>query len=241
MTFKLIPAIDILDGQLVRLRQGNYDQKTTYTKTPLDIAHYYQTLGLKHIHIVDLNGAVDGQLTNLSVISEIINSTNLSIQVGGGVRSFTHVETLLSTGVNAVIIGSLFIKDFDLTKKIINHFPNQIIAGLDIIDGELMTHGWTQASQKSLVDMLTEINDLPIHSVVTTDISKDGMMTGPNLSLYKTMNDLSSHPIIASGGVSSISDIHQLKNLSLPFLSGCIVGKAIIEGHITPQDVSDFL
>ena len=240
-SFSLIPAIDIIDGQLVRLYKGDYSKKTNYESTPLEMAKYYQSIGLNYIHIVDLNGAKDGYLSNLKTISEIAKLSNIQIQVGGGVRSIEHVKTLLNAGVGAVIIGSLFVHNFDLAAKITNAFPDRIIAGLDVINGNLASHGWTQESNHSIYDFLNLLRDLPLHSIVTTDISKDGTFEGVNLSLYQTMSNKTPHSIIASGGVSTISDLTHLKGLNLVNISGCIVGKAIIEGKISQDDVRLFL
>ena len=131
---KLIPAIDIIDGKLVRLYKGDYDQKTEYDRSPYDMALYYQSLGLNHIHVVDLNGAVDGRLTNLSVIKRVASIDGLTIQVGGGVRTSDHIKALLDAGVNYVILGSLLVNDFKLGAELFTSFPNQLIAGLDILN-----------------------------------------------------------------------------------------------------------
>ena len=241
MMFRLIPAIDIIDGGLVRLYKGDYDQVTEYDMTPVEMALYYQSLGFTYVHVVDLNGAKDGQLVNLDVIRSIAEIPNLSIQVGGGVRSLDHVEMLLDCGVSAVIVGSLFVKDFDLAVRMVHHFPDHIIAGLDILNGRLASHGWTEHSSIELNDFLNRLDDLPLHSIVTTDISKDGTFEGPNVQLYNDMSSISQHNIIASGGVSNISDVQELKQLNIKNIVGCIVGKAIIEGKITQNDVKDFI
>ena len=239
MKFKLIPAIDIIDHQLVRLFKGDYNQKTNYSNTPLDMALYYKDLGISYIHIVDLNGAKDGELTNLSTIKEIIDVTGLDVQVGGGVRSLDHVEQLFSIGVAAVIIGSMLVKDFDLISTIIQSYPQKIIAGLDVQGDYIATHGWTETSSLSLDEMLKKLAPLPLHSIVTTDIQKDGTFLGPNISLYESMSKKTAHPIIASGGVSDIRDLYHIKELGIA--SGCIIGKAIIEGRVTDSDVHEFL
>ena len=237
MSFQLIPAIDILDGQLVRLYKGQYDQATQYLQTPVDMAMYYQSLGLNRIHVVDLNGAKDGALVNQSVIQRIANIPGITLQVGGGVRHMDHIDALLSYGVSAVIIGSLFVSNLELAIACIHQYPHQIIAGLDIQNDYLATHGWIETSQVSLLDMLSTLSAHPIQSIITTDIQKDGTMQGPNVSLYQQMATATSHPIIASGGVSAIDDVRQLQQLNLPNLHGCIVGRAIIEGHISPEDI----
>ena len=241
MPFSLIPAIDIIDGGLVRLVQGDYNRVTSYDISVIDIAHQYVSMGLKYIHVVDLNGAKDGDLINLSVIKEIASLPDVDIQVGGGIRSRRHVELLLEAGASAVIIGSLFVQDTDLALQIVDEFPGHVIAGLDIINGCLATHGWTQTTETSLDEMIHQLSNVKLHSIVTTDISKDGTFDGLNMALYERMSTLSSHSIIASGGVSQIDDVIELRAMNLPKLSGCIVGKAIIEGRISASDIARFL
>jgi phosphoribosylformimino-5-aminoimidazole carboxamide ribotide isomerase len=241
MSFRLIPAIDIIDGGLVRLYKGDYAQQTSYTTTPLEMALVYQEMGLDYIHIVDLNGAKDGDLTNLNTIRQIVEETGLTVQVGGGVRNVHHVETLLNVGVSAVIIGSLFVKNLDLALDIVQKFPNQIIAGLDIQGDCIASHGWTETSTITLDYILSILNQEKLHSIVTTDIQKDGTFEGPNVALYKQMANKTYHSIVASGGVASINDVIALKHLTLTNVVGCIVGKAIIEGKITKDDVLSIL
>ena len=241
MTFSILPAIDIIDGGLVRLFKGNYQQVTRYEKSPYDMAIYYQSLGLNHIHVVDLNGAKDGRLTNLNVIRSIASIPNMTVQVGGGVRSQQHVDALLDTGVSAVIVGSLIAQDFESAALIMNTNPNRVIAGIDLIDGKLATHGWLEKSDIKIDDLMTQLSDFPLHSIISTDISRDGTFSGPNIDLYRSLATLTDHSIIASGGVSSISDIAELKDLNITNLNGCIVGKAIIEGKICKDDVNSFL
>jgi len=239
--FSLIPAIDIIDQQLVRLTKGDYNQVTTYDMLPIEMAFHYQSLGFNYIHVVDLNGAKDGALINLDVIRSIASISGLTVQVGGGIRSKEHIALLLNSGVSFVILGSLLVQDFNLSKDLIHSFPEQVIAGLDIIDGNLATHGWLEQSSVHIEDMVRELDSLPIHSIVSTDISKDGTFEGLNLQLYQQLSTLTKHSIIASGGVSSISDVIQLRDMSIPNVTGCIVGKAIIEEKISAIDVKQFL
>ena len=240
MTFKIIPAIDIIDGNLVRLYKGDYDMVTSYEQTPKEMALYYQSLGLNYIHVVDLNGAKDGDLINLDVIRSIAELPNIQIQVGGGIRTPDHIQLLLDAGVSAVIIGSMFVQDFTLASQLTTQYPNQVIAGLDILHNKLASHGWTKSSSMTIDDMLKSLVDLPLHSIVSTDISKDGTFEGLNYDFYQRLSDLSSHPIIASGGVSTIDDVINLRNLNLPNMNGCIVGKAIIEGRLSKSDIENF-
>ena len=240
MSLQIIPAIDIIDTQLVRLYQGQYDQVTTYANTPLDMAKQYQDMGLNHIHIVDLNGAKDGTLVNLKTIEAISRIPNISIQVGGGIRTKEHIQRLLDIGVKGLIVGSMFVDQFKKASEYVQLFPNQIIAGLDVYNNCLATHGWTDHSSIQINEFLNQLNALPIQSIVTTDIQKDGTFNGPNIQLYQNMAKHTKHPIIASGGVSSIQDLYQLEDAAIAPLKGCIVGKAMIEGKITQQELMAF-
>jgi phosphoribosylformimino-5-aminoimidazole carboxamide ribotide isomerase len=235
--FRLIPAIDILNKQLVRLKQGDYNQATFYSQSPVEMAHHYQSMGFNYIHVVDLNGAKDGDLVNLGTIQRLAEIPDIQIQVGGGVRTLTHVDKLVQAGVSAVIIGSLFVQNFELACSIIEAYPNQIIAGLDVLNGKLATHGWVKDSNMPIEDMMNKLSKFPLHSIVSTDISKDGTFNGLNLGLYERISKISSHPIIASGGVCSVNDIRLLKQINHARINGCIVGKAIIEGRISQQDI----
>jgi phosphoribosylformimino-5-aminoimidazole carboxamide ribotide isomerase len=238
MSIAIVPAIDIIDGQLVRLREGRYDAVTTYPTHPVDMAKRYRDdYGLTHIHIVDLNGAVDGQLTNLSTIQAIANLPNISVQVGGGVRHMNHCRQLVDSGVDAVIIGSLIASNFATFTTCVTTFPDRIIAGLDIKNDCLAVSGWTTETQLGIPDLATALNALPLHSIISTDIARDGTFGGLNLDLYTTLSDACRHRIIASGGVASIEDIMALRALNRPNIVGCIVGKAIIEGRITADDI----
>ena len=238
---QLIPAIDIIDGQLVRLVQGDYNQKTVYAESPKQMAAYYQSIGLSHIHVVDLNGATDGTLVNLSVIESILEIPNITIQVGGGIRSIDHANALFDCGVSQIIIGSLLIDNFTEAANIINSYPNQVIAGLDIKDNHIATHGWKTIAPVTIAELFSQLDPLPIHSIITTDISRDGTFSGANAELYQSLAPKTGHNLIASGGVDSIDNIYLLKNLDIPNLSACVVGKAIIEEKISSKQIQEFL
>lgn len=240
MTFQLIPAIDIIQKRLVRLYKGQYDHATQYDRSPLDMALHYESMGLRHLHVVDLDGAKDGDLVNQDTIESIVLKTTMTVQIGGGIRTMDHAAAWLDMGVSAVILGSLVVHDFDAAVRIIHRYPQRIIVGLDVNDGRIATHGWQHVSDVSLADMLARLNDCPLHSIVTTDIQRDGSFEGPNTDLYNTMRHQTSHPIVASGGVASIDDVHRLRRIQSPSLRGCIVGKAIIENRINAKDVQGF-
>lgn len=238
---QLIPAIDIINGQLVRLHQGDYSQKTVYATTPLDMAMHYQSLGLHDIHVVDLNGAKSGVLENESVINAIVSNKGLSVQVGGGIRCVSHAQALFNLGVSSIIIGSLLVHDFNGFCKIVEAYPNRVTVGLDIRNGMIATDGWTETSDQSIESVLHALNQLPLKAIISTDIEKDGTFSGLNIDLYRLLSTKSVHPVIASGGVSSIDDVIALSNENLSQVVGCIVGKAIIENRITDLDVNRYL
>jgi phosphoribosylformimino-5-aminoimidazole carboxamide ribotide isomerase len=235
--FQLIPAIDIIDGKLVRLYQGDYDQQTAYQTSPKDMAFNYKQMGCNHIHVVDLNGAVDGALTNLNVIKDIANIPDITIQVGGGIRTLSHAQQLFDCGVSNIIIGSLLMNDRALATNIIQSFPHKVIAGLDVKDNAVAIHGWKDTASQTLEEVLSDLNTLPIASIISTDISRDGTFDGVNTELYQRISKTTEHKVIASGGVDSIENVLNLKHLQIPGMVGCIVGKAVIEGKITASDI----
>ena len=229
--FNIIPAIDILNGQLVRLSQGSYSDVETYDITPIEIAKKYENNGAKRIHIVDLDGAKDGRLINHNLLKEIRESVNCDIEFGGGVRNQETVHELLDLGINYVILGSLLIKDKALSFNIIKQFPKKIIAGIDAKEGYVATEGWIEKSIVKATTLAEELNDYPLESIIYTDIAKDGMMSGPNIQELSDMASVSECPIIASGGIRNQHDIEGVS--SIDNISGCIIGKAVISGSLT--------
>ncbi|RAP39213.1 1-(5-phosphoribosyl)-5-[(5-phosphoribosylamino)methylideneamino]imidazole-4-carboxamide isomerase [Candidatus Marinamargulisbacteria bacterium SCGC AAA071-K20] len=230
--FNIIPAIDLLDGKVVRLTQGKYDQVDTYDISPEALVEKYEAAGAKRIHVVDLNGAKDGKLTNAKVIQSIRNQSSVEIECGGGIRNQESVQSLLDLGINYIILGSLLTKDFEKASQLITTFPGKIIAGIDTVDGNVAVEGWIENSGISEDALLSKLNDLPLESVIYTDIKKDGMMMGPNVESLIQFASLSKHPIIASGGVSTLEDIALLKENESKGISGCIIGKAILSNSI---------
>ena len=228
---KCLPAIDILDGKCVRLTKGDFDKSSIYNKSPLDQAKIFENAGFKEIHIVDLNGAKSGNRLNLSVISKIASNTELKIQLGGGIRSVDSITEAFDLGINKIILGtSILNKDF--ARKVIQRFdPKKIVFGLDVELKNniycLASHGWNEVSDIDIFDFVDEIK--PIH-VLVTDISKDGMMTGPNYDLYSFLKSKFPHlKIIASGGIRNINDIQKLISIKIEH---AVIGKAIYEEKI---------
>ncbi len=228
---KCLPAIDILDGKCVRLSKGDFDKSKIYNKSPLDQAKIFENAGFKEIHIVDLNGAKSGNRLNLSIISKIASKTGLKIQLGGGIRSIDSITEVFDLGINKIILGtSILNKEF--AREVMQRFDQKkIVFGLDVELKNniycLASHGWNEVTDINIFDFVDEIK--PIH-VLVTDISKDGMMTGPNYDLYLVLkNKFPLLKIIASGGIRNINDIQKLISMKIEH---AVIGKAIYEEKI---------
>lgn len=232
MTFHIIPAIDILEGRVVRLQQGDYDQVTPFDVSPVEIARQFEQAGADRIHLVDLDGAREGSLVNRSVFQAIRKAVNCELEIGGGIRSRHTIEQLLDIGFQYCILGSVLIQDPEQATELITHFPNRMIAGIDARNEMVSVSGWLETSGIHYIDLLSRLNQLPLAGVIFTDIATDGMMQGPNLGLMQSAANHSIHPVIASGGVRHLDDVHALKALAGQGLSGCIIGKAVLSGQL---------
>ncbi len=233
MTFSIIPAIDLLDGKVVRLSQGKYDQVSYYDFTPAELARKYEENGATRIHIVDLDGAKAGKIVNWTAIKEIRNAVTCELEIGGGIRCIETSQAVLDAGIQYLIIGSLLVKDRSSADKIIAAFPNRVIAGIDCHGDAVATEGWIHASKVSLRDLVDSLADSPISSIIFTDISTDGMLCGPNIPALKIVAEMTHHPIIASGGIKNLADVKTLSLLDPARIQGCILGKSIMENHIS--------
>ncbi len=236
----IYPAIDILDGRCVRLAQGDYQQETIYNPSPLAQAVVFEELGADCLHIVDLDAAKTGQLKNLAVIEAICAQTKLYIQVGGGVRSKQAAQRLTDVGVDRVVVGTAAIENPDLVVELAAGMS--VALGLDVRSGKVSTHGWQQTTAVGFIQLLRDFEEVPLDAVIITDIAQDGMLSGPNLLLYRTALETTGLPVIASGGVGTLAHLHQLADLKLDStttdtvsLSGVIVGKALYEGKVELQ------
>lgn len=240
----MIPAIDLINGQVVRLKQGDYQQQTTYDLCPLAQLTHYQQQGADYLHLVDLDGAKDPNARQHSLLSELAQALNAGIQVGGGVRTLKDAEALLQTGVKRVVVGSTAIKNPQHVKTWFNALgADSLVLALDTHITNpgtqqerylLPTDGWTQGSGVALQDLLESYLEVGVQHVLCTDISKDGMLQGPNLTLYQKL--VASYPQIqwqASGGVAALSDIGQLKSTGV---SGAILGKALLENRFSVEE-----
>ena len=208
---KIFPAIDIKDKKCVRLVKGDFDKKTEYATSPIDQAGKYKDHGFKNLHIVDLDGALTGEIVNLGIIKEIVSKFDLKIEVGGGVRTTDSIQQYIDAGVEKVILGSAAIKDKNFLKKACQKFPNKIALGLDAKGGYLSVSGWKENSNQLTLDYLKEVNDFGASRLIYTDINRDGMKQSPNFEETSKVADVSNCPVIISGGVSSIDDIKKAK------------------------------
>jgi len=229
---KIFPAIDIKDKKCVRLTKGDFDNKTEYKISPIKQAEKYEGHGFKNLHIVDLDGALTGETVNSDIIKEIVKKFDLKVQVGGGIRSIGSIQKYTDIGVEKVILGSAAVKDENFLREACKKFPNQVALGLDAKDGYLSVSGWKENSNKLTLDFLKDINDFGASRLIYTDINQDGMKQGPNFQETSKVADISNCPVVISGGVSSIDDIKQAKELNNKNIEGIIVGKAIYDGDI---------
>ena len=230
----IFPAIDLYDKKAVRLYKGDYDQMTIYSERPWEIAIDFERQGAKFIHVVDLEGAKTGKTPNLEIIKKIASSTNLFLEIGGGIRDMEVVKTYLENGASRVILGTSAVNDEAFLKEAISTYGEKIAVGADVKDGYIAIKGWTQKSQYSLEEFLNKMQALGVKTVICTDISKDGAMKGTNLELYSALSQKYSLDIIASGGVSSIEDVKALRKMEL---YGAIIGKAYYTGAIDLKEV----
>ena len=233
---KILPAIDIKDKKCVRLIKGDFNNKTEYGTSPVEQAKNYKDHGFENLHIVDLDGALKGEIVNLDIIQDIIGKFNLKIEVGGGIRNTYSIQKYIDAGVEKVILGSAAIKNKIFLKEACEKFPNKIALGLDAKDGYLSVSGWKENSNQLTLDYLKEVNDYGVSRLIYTDINRDGMKQSPNFDETSKVAEISNCPVIISGGVSSIDDIKKAKNLKN--VEGIIVGKAIYDGDIKLEELA---
>jgi phosphoribosylformimino-5-aminoimidazole carboxamide ribotide isomerase len=229
---RVIPAIDIKDGYCVRLKQGQMSEETLYSKVPKEMAQKWYHEGAERIHIVDLNGAVNGKPVNEEAIREIVESVPLPIQLGGGIRSIQTIENYLNLGVQQVILGTAAFKDSEFVIHACERFPGQIILGIDANKGKVAIEGWTEETDITPAEMAKKYEGFGISAIIYTDIERDGMRTGPNIEATKVLASSVKTPVIASGGISDINDIKKILTLEEYGVTGVITGKAIYEGTL---------
>jgi len=238
---KLIPAIDLMNGKCVRLFKGDFNKRKDFSKEPHEQAKYWENEGAKCIHIVDLDAAKTGIPTNDQSIKKIVNEVNIPIQIGGGIRSLERIEQLLSYGLDKVIMGTSAIENKELVKDLSSKYPNRIIVGIDAKDGKVSTRGWLKQSDVLATDLVKEFSYFKIASFVVTDINTDGTLAGTNEVFIQKILEITDIPVIASGGVGSISDLLSLTKFEHSGLYGVIVGKALYENKFTIREANNIL
>lgn len=234
MSLLLIPAIDLKDGQCVRLQQGDMQKATVFSDRPADMAAHWKSQGAKRLHVVDLNGAVAGRPKNESAVRAIIRAAgdDLPVQIGGGIRDLETIETYLDDGASFVVIGTAAVKNPGLLKDACAAFPDQIIVSIDAKDGKVATDGWSKLSGHEVIDLAKKFEDDGVSAILYTDIGRDGMMSGVNVEATVRLAQAVSIPILASGGVASIKDIRDLMAVEAEGVAGAILGRALYEGQL---------
>ncbi len=253
---RIIPAIDIIDGKCVRLSQGDYNQKTVYNEDPLEVAKEFEANGIKHLHLVDLDGAKSSHVVNWKVLERIAGQTGLHVDFGGGVKTDEDIKVVFESGAKQVTGGSIAVKDAATFEGWISTYgTDKIILGADAKDGIIATHGWLESSELEVVEFIKEWNKKGIEYVICTDIAKDGMLAGTSNELYEQILALNNHQdsdqqiphqvrndnpikLIASGGVAVVEDLYRLREMNC---EGAIVGKAFYEGRITFKQLREFV
>lgn len=230
----LIPAIDLKDGQCVRLRQGDMDDATVFSEDPVEVAERWADLGARRLHLVDLNGAVDGKPRNEAVIREILEAMgdDVPVQIGGGIRDLDTIERYLDAGISYVIIGTAAVKNPGFLQDACGAFPGNIIVGLDAKDGRVATDGWSKLTKHSVTDLAKKFEDYGCEAIIYTDIGRDGMLTGVNIEATVRLAQHVRIPVIASGGITDIGDIERLCAVEPDGVEGAILGRSIYEGTL---------
>ena len=229
---ELIPAIDLLNGKCVRLNQGNYNEVTKFNSDPVKQAQIWESQGAKRLHLVDLDGAKTGEPINDQTIKEIKNSINIPIQLGGGIRSVDRAKELFGIGIDRVILGTIAIENPEIVRVLSHEYPKRVAVGIDAKGGIVATRGWIKQSEKTSLDLAKQLNDLELAAIISTDIETDGTLRGPNIQALRQMAEISSNPVVASGGIGSIADLISLASFENEGIEAIIVGRAIYDGSI---------
>ena len=229
----LLPAIDIKDNKCVRLTQGKFEKVNIYSADPLDMAKKWEDMGAEYLHIVDLDGAKDEGFQNMKSIERIAKSTNIPMQIGGGIRDESKVKELLELGFQRVIVGTMAIENKELTTKLARIYKEHLAVSIDALNGKVATRGWQSIEDTDSIEVFKYLDSININTVVYTDISKDGMLEGPNFDIYERLSMVNDINIIASGGVTTVDDIKELNKLNI---YGAIIGKALYNNRLDFKD-----
>lgn len=232
----LYPAIDLKDGQCVRLLHGDMDKATVFNTSPAAQAEQFARDGFNWLHVVDLNGAIEGKPVNAEAVSAILNAVSIPVQLGGGVRDMASIERWIEAGVSRVILGTVAVRDPDMVREAARRFPEQIAVAVDVRDGKVAVDGWTQASDVDPITLSKRFEDAGVAALIVTDISRDGAMTGVNVDGVGAVADAVHIPVIASGGVASVRDIEDLMARPGEPIAGAILGRSLYNGAILPAE-----
>ena len=225
----VIPAIDLKDGRCVRLRQGRMQDETVYSQEPADVARRWESEGAQVLHVVDLNGAVEGSPRNRAAIEAILKAVTIPVQVGGGIRTLETIESYFSSGIERVVLGTAVVRDQSILAEACSRFPGRVIVGVDAKGGKVAVQGWTDVADLDAASFVGRLVGLPVYAVIYTDIARDGMLEGPNIDGLRRMAEVCPVPLIASGGITRTEDLQRLGALG-PKVIGAIIGKALYEG-----------
>lgn len=237
----LFPAIDLKDGQCVRLKLGDMDQATVFNDDPGAQARAFENQGFEWLHVVDLNGAFAGESVNGAAVDAILSSTGNPVQLGGGIRTLAHIEAWLEKGISRVILGTVAVRDPDLVKAACKAFPGKVAVGIDAKGGHVAVEGWAETSELTAVDLAKRFEDAGVSAIIYTDIDRDGILKGLNIPSTLELARAVSIPVIASGGLASIDDIHRLLEPDCAILEGAISGRALYDGRLDPKEAMDLI
>ena len=232
----LFPAIDLKDGQCVRLKLGDMDQATVYNEDPAAQARDFETQGFEWLHVVDLNGAFEGQSVNGAAVERILKATRNPVQLGGGIRSLAQIESWLAKGLARVILGTIAVRNPELVKQACKLFPGKVAVGIDAKGGKVAVEGWAEASSLGVIELAKKFEGAGVAAIIYTDIDRDGILAGINWESTLALADAVSIPVIASGGLASLDDIRRMMKPDAKKLAGAITGRALYDGRINAQD-----
>ncbi|MGK7925418.1 MAG: 1-(5-phosphoribosyl)-5-[(5-phosphoribosylamino)methylideneamino]imidazole-4-carboxamide isomerase [Spirulina sp.] len=232
----VIPAIDLLEGRCVRLYQGDYDRSEIFSDRPVDVARRWEEEGATRLHLVDLDGAKKGQSVNGEAIAAIVRGVSIPVQVGGGLRDREKIRRVLDLGVKRAIVGTVAVENPDLVGELCQEFPGQIVVGIDARNGKVATKGWLETSEVQATDLAQQMEDKGVAAIIYTDIHRDGTLSGPNMDALRELARSVQVPIIASGGVSSLTDVLSLLSLEPAGVTGVIIGRALYTGDVSLRE-----
>ncbi|MCG8512271.1 MAG: 1-(5-phosphoribosyl)-5-[(5-phosphoribosylamino)methylideneamino]imidazole-4-carboxamide isomerase [Rhodospirillales bacterium] len=231
---KFLPAIDLKDGQCVRLVQGDMNQTTVFNQDPASQARAFKDAGCSWLHVVDLNGAFEGRPVNAEAVRSVLAATDMKVELGGGIRTMETIAVWIEAGVTRVILGTVALRDPDLVRRACREFPGRIAVGIDARDGFVAVEGWAEVSEMIALDLARAFEDAGVSAIIYTDIARDGAMQGPNIEATFALADAVSVPIVLSGGVSTMADLQAVKAVDRGRLDGVISGRAVYDGRVDP-------